>query len=413
MSIDTNSKEQKLQRIIECEKILNEIQDVDVLLDRVLTEARGIVHADAGSIYVCEGNNIHIKYSQNDTMQRKLAPGQKMPYSMFSFPVNEKSISGYCVLKKEVINIPEAYAPLENVPYKFNKQTDMLTGYRTKSILTIPLLTANGRTLGVLQIINAQDDAGELISFDEDAELYIKHFASSATQALERAYLTRAMVMRMIHMAEFRDPKETGAHVNRVSSYAIEIYDRWAFDHKVPNEEFHKFRDSLKIAAMLHDVGKVGVSDLILKKPGRFTPEEYCVIQAHTYIGASLFSEIESELDTMAQDVALRHHERWDGKGYPGKIDLNEVQGADKIISLEGIEGLKGTEIPLAARIVAIADVFDALSCKRVYKEAWSDENVLIEIQSQAGKQFDPEIVMAFFQVLPTIREIQAAWPDE
>lgn len=411
MTIDLNSKEQKLQRIIESEKVLNETQDVDVLLERLLTEARGIVNADAGSIYVCDENNLKIKYAQNATQQKQLEPGQKMPFSFFTFPINKKSMSGYSVLKREMINIPDAYAIPKDRAYQFNKQPDMLTGYRTKSILTIPLITASGRALGVLQIINAQDEEGNVVAFDDDAELYIKHFASNATQALERAYLTRAMVMRMIKMAEFRDPKETGAHVNRVSSYAVEIYDRWAFEHKTPTDELHKFRDALKIAAMLHDVGKVGISDLILKKPSRFTPEEYEIIKAHSTIGAVLFSEIESTLDAMARDVALRHHERWDGNGYPGNIPLDTINGIASAVRT-GV-GLRGEEIPLAARIVALADVFDALSSRRVYKEAWNDEDVLIEIQAQVGKQFDPEIVSAFFQVLPTIREIQAAWPDK
>lgn len=411
MSLDSFSKEQKLQRIIESEKVLNEIQDVDVLLERLLTEARSIVRADAGSIYVRDGTNLKIRYAQNDTQQRKLAPGQKMPFSYFSYPINEKSISGYSVLTGEVVNVPDVYSIPEDRSYRFNKQSDMLTGYRTKSNLTIPLKTATGKTLGVLQILNAQDTDGNVVAFDEDAELYIKHFASNATQALERTYLTRAMVMRMIEMSGFRDPKETGAHVNRVSSYAVEIYDRWAFNHKVPNEEFHKFRDALKIAAMLHDVGKVGISDIILKKPARFTEEERHIMQGHTCIGAALFQEAESFLDEMSREVALHHHEHWDGQGgYPGKVDFTkfDMEDPQTIIGTP----ISGEEIPISARIVALADVFDALSSKRVYKPVWDDEAVLIEIQSQAGKQFDPEVVMAFFEILPTIREIQAAWPE-
>ena len=112
----------------------------------------------------------------------------------------------------------------------------------------------------------------------------------------------------------------------------------------------------------------------------------------------------------MAYDVALHHHEWWDGEGYPGEIDIDKIDLYSPLRNQR--EGLKGEDIPLAARIVAVADVFDALSSKRVYKEAWSEENALIEIQQNAGKQFDPEVVMAFFEVIPRIREIQASMPD-
>lgn len=410
MSDFNNSKEQKLQRIIESEKILNEIQDMDVLLERVLTEARGIVHADAGSIFILENNILKIRYAQNDTQQRKLGPGQKLPYKYFSFPADEKSMCGACVVTKEIVNVEDAYFIPPDKKYSFNRQPDMLSGYRTQSVITIPLISPAGNVLGVLQIINAQDENGKIISFDDDAELYLKHFASSATQALERTYLTREMVIRMVEMAGFRDPKETGNHVNRVASYAVEIYDKWAYNHKVPPLEFNRFRDTLKIAAMLHDVGKVGISDVILRKPGRFTEEEFSVIKGHTYIGACLFKNKQSQLDNMAYDVALHHHEWWDGNGYPGKIDMDKIDIYEPLKNQK--EGLKGEDIPLAARIVAVADVFDALSSKRVYKEAWSEENVLIEMQQGAGKQFDPEVVMAFFEVIPRIREIQASMPD-
>lgn len=413
--VNITSREQKLQRIFETEKNLNDIQDVDVLLERLLTEARAIVHADAGSIYVWneQSKRLAIKYSQNDTQQKRLEPGQKLPYVYFDVPVNEKSISGYCVLKKQLLNIPDVYKISPDSTYQFNKKPDMDSGYLTKSMLTIPLVTANGRTLGVLQIINAQDENGNSIAFDKDAELYIQHFAENATTALERAYLTRAMVLRLARMAEMRDPKETYPHVARVSGYSVEIYDRWAFNHNVTDSEKVAFRDSLKIASILHDVGKVGVSDLILKKPGRFNDEERNIIKSHSYICSFLFDNIESTLDSMTLDVALRHHERWDGQGYPGVFDVSKIVSPDVLFDLTGVPGLKGEEIPLAARIVSVADVFDALSHRRCYKEPWTEDDVLEEIKMQSGKQFDPEVVQAFLEVYPTIREINKALPDK
>jgi len=184
------------------------------------------------------------------------------------------------------------------------------------------------------------------------------------------------MVLRMINMARLRDPKETGSHVQRVSSYAVEIYDRWAFKRGIDVSEQNKFRDMLKISAILHDVGKVGIPDAILKLPRAFTREEYDIIKTHTVIGALLFPSIESPLDAMARDVALHHHEHWDGSGYPGNVDMMQVTQENAVSMVNGTP-LAGEDIPLAARIVALADVFDALSSKRVYKKAWSEEEVL------------------------------------
>jgi len=403
--------EKKLKKTVESARLLNEIQDMDILLERLLSEVRHITNADAGSIYIHEQNMLTIKCAQNETLEKQLDSGQKVPFVSFTFKVNESSVSGYSVLTGTTLNIPDVYAISDDKPYRFNKQPDSVTGYRTKSLLTVPLITRTKDILGVLQIINRRNKSGTVIPFNEEDELYIHHFATTAVQALEWAKLTRAMVMRMISMASLRDPRETGPHVNRVSSYAVEIYDRWAFNHNVPAVESHKFRDKLKIAAMLHDVGKVGISDTILKLPRIFTPEEYLVIKSHTVIGAMFFPSIESPLDAMSLDVALHHHERWDGTGYPGHVDMSKVT-LENITEHIGLNPMGGEEIPLAARIVSLADVFDALSSKRVYKEAWDDERVLKEISSQAGKQFDPEVVKAFLEIQPVISSIKAAWPE-
>ncbi len=410
----SKKRDDKLQEIIEIERQLGEIQDVDVLLERILTETRKIVNADAGSIYVTEGNKLKIKYGQNDTHLKELAPGDKLPYTCFSFPINEKQICGYVALSGKPLNIDDCYAIPADSVYQFNKNTDLTTDYHTKSMYTLPLKMATGQLLGVLQIINAKDEEGRVISFDSEAELLISHFASSAVQALQHAYLTSNMVKRMLKMAEFRDPKETYPHVERVSSYSLEIYDRWAFNHNIPEEELHRYRDNLKIAAKFHDVGKVGISDIILKKTyPRFTEEERNIMKGHTVIGAQLFDPPESPLDTMSMEIALHHHDRWDGgaAGYPGNIKLEQFDIRNGVVPM--CPPLKGKEIPLSARIVAVADVFDALSHKRCYKEAWSIEDAFAEIQNSAGTHFDPEVVLAFMQVRDRICSIQMAFPDE
>jgi HD-GYP domain-containing protein (c-di-GMP phosphodiesterase class II) len=167
------------------------------------------------------------------------------------------------------------------------------------------------------------------------------------------------------------------------------------------------------MAAMLHDVGKVAISDLILKKPGRFTEDEYEVMKQHTVLGARLFRDARSIFDEIASEVAMNHHERWDGKGYPGHVTVETgepMPGKDD--GNGNPKGKKGEEIPLFGRIVALADVYDALSCKRVYKEAWDEDKVLEAIHEGKGSQFDPDVVDAFFESLDVIKSIQKRYPD-
>ncbi|MDR1985715.1 MAG: HD domain-containing protein [Treponema sp.] len=393
---------------------MNQIQDFDLLLERILLEARKVVHADAGSIYVkedgAEGGRLAIKYAQNDTQQNKLPPGQKLIYSIFSIPINEKSISGYCALTGKMVNVPDVYRIARDAPYSYNASYDMLSGYKTTSTLAIPLKTTEDKLLGVIQMINATDEAGNWGPFSKEDEFLINHFAINAAIVLQRAYMNRVMILRMIKLSELRDPKETGPHVNRVAGYAAEMYDRWAYHHKVGDQEREKFKDAFKIGAMFHDVGKVAISDLILKKPSRFTPEEYDIMQRHTLYGADLFGDPQSSLDIIARDVALNHHENWDGTGYPGWLD---PVSKEPMRNHRGkLLGKKGEEIPLTGRIVAIADVFDALCSKRVYKDPWSREAALTEIRHLAGTKFDPELVEIFFESLPHIEHIQELYPE-
>jgi HD-GYP domain-containing protein (c-di-GMP phosphodiesterase class II) len=419
MTVDMTTVKTDFRSILSLDSELNQIQDMDLLLERILLEARKVVHADAGSIYVKDRireknktvEKLVIKYSQNDTVQKTLPEGQKMIYSVFSIPIDEKSISGYCALTGRLINVPDMYQIPETAPYSFNSSYDKISGYKTISTLTIPLITADSRLLGVIQVINSKDADENVIPFSPEDEFLITHFASNATTVLQRAYATRAMILRMIKMSELRDPKETGTHVNRVAGYAVEIYERWAYHHGVNGVEREKFRDILKVAAMLHDVGKVAISDLILKKPARFTPEEYLIMQHHTVYGAALFDDPQSELDNLCRDIALTHHENWDGTGYPGWVD--PVTGEPLKTGPDGkARGRKGEEIPLPGRIVAIADVYDALCSKRVYKNPWNEEDVLMEMRKLSGTKFDPELVDIFFEVLPNIKQIQAQYPE-
>ena len=212
-------------------------------------------------------------------------------------------------------------------------------------------------------------------------------------------------------MAELRDPKETGPHVNRVAAIAVELYERWAIHQGTDRRKIDRNRDILRMAAMLHDVGKVAISDLILKKPARLTDEEYEVMQGHAFCGAQLFRQKQSEFDEVALEVALTHHEKWDGTGYPGQVDIETG------LPLQRERGgrarrLKGTQIPIFGRVVAIADVYDALSCRRAYKPAWTQEEVKEEMRKGSGSHFDPDLIGIFFEAYDHIRQIYERYPD-
>lgn len=405
----------QFDKIFEIEQKLSEIQDVDVLLENILTETRKLVNADAGSIYVVKDGFVKIKYGQNDTNQKKLAPGMKLPYTSFSFPINERQICGYVALTGKPVNIKDCYKISKKKPYKFNPDTDKKTGYLTKSMFTYPLKMPTGKMLGVIQIINARNSEGEVVSFTKKDERIIEHFALRAVSELVKANLTKDLIKRTLKMAEFRDPKETYSHVERVSAFSMEIYDKYAYMKKIDESEQRTYRDALRIAAKYHDVGKVGISDLILKKTyPRFTEEERNIMKGHTCIGAQLFDPEQSLLEKMSWEITLHHHDRWDGSeyGYPGKIDIKQVYiKVGDTIPL--CEPLSGEDIPLSARIVAVADVFDALSCKRCYKEAWPVEEAFNEIERCSGTQFDPEIVAAFLLIKDRIIAIKNAYSDD
>ena len=195
---------------------------------------------------------------------------------------------------------------------------------------------------------------------------------------------TRLQIIRRLgRAAEFKD-NETGLHVIRMSHYAREL--------ALAAGQPEAWADELLDAAPMHDIGKIGIPDAILQKPGKLDADEWRIMQTHAEIGARIMGDDRSSLLQMAATIAHCHHERWDGSGYPQR--------------------LAGEAIPLAARIVAIADVFDALTSVRPYKAAWTIEAALAHIAAEAGKHFDPALVAHFLALEPTLRQIQARWAE-
>ncbi|OPX57030.1 putative two-component system response regulator [Oceanospirillum multiglobuliferum] len=202
------------------------------------------------------------------------------------------------------------------------------------------------------------------------------------TQQLE---ITQNEILhRLGRAAEYRD-NETGAHVLRMSE-SCGILALYATEDEV-------FSEKVKRASQMHDVGKIGIPDGVLLKQGKLNEREWDIMRSHSRIGYEILSETDTPLLQMAAQIALTHHERWDGKGYPN--------------------GLKGKDIPLESRIVALCDVYDALRSERPYKQPWSKEDTCSLIQKEAGQHFDPELTKVFLTIVDQIEEIRERHPDE
>jgi len=190
------------------------------------------------------------------------------------------------------------------------------------------------------------------------------------------------IALRLVWAAESRD-KETGDHIRRIGLYAEALTIEVGWDRQQS--------DDIRVAATMHDIGKIGTPDSILQKPGKLTPQEYEIMKSHTEIGAKILEDSDVPLLQMAREIALCHHEKWDGSGYP--------------------RGLAGEAIPQSARIVTIADVYDALVHKRVYKTAKSEENTVAIMTGKLKPSFDPEILKCFLDLLPAFNRIRREFP--
>ncbi len=228
---------------------------------------------------------------------------------------------------------------------------------------------------------------GRLNELSEDL---IRVFLTNFTFAFDRLFMNRNMMDAMQHIImmlgetiEYRDG-ETGFHVRRVSETVRLIAEKSGRDNA--------FCDEISIASIVHDIGKIAIPDSILQKPGKLTDQEFEKIKDHTRIGHEILNTSSIPTIGMAAEIALGHHEKWNGKGYPA--------------------GLKGDEIPWTARVTAIADVYDALANKRYYKEAWSDESIFTYLEEEKGESFDPDLIDLVLENKDALREVQRRYPD-
>lgn len=214
---------------------------------------------------------------------------------------------------------------------------------------------------------------------------YQKDLEKKVSERTKEIQKTRLDIIRCLGRAsDYRD-NETGLHIIRMSHYS-RILTRALFPQN------KGFINLIYNASPLHDVGKIGIPDAILLKPGKFNSEEWEIMKKHTLYGSEIISNEDSKLMRIAKEIAITHHEKWDGSGYPA--------------------GLKGNDIPMSGRIVAVADVFDALTTIRPYKSAWSVDEAIKYINDESGKHFDPQIVQAFNLVINQFIQIKANYEE-
>ena len=389
-----NLHQSRVKIINNLELNFNEISDFGVLMGQVLEIIPQVIHAPMCCVFLPEGDDFVLAYATSSEEDKKAGT------SFIGHIASHTGILAQAV--KETTNTVEKLMPTDGLLME-------AAGLQGATASAIAMKSGSGEALGVLLV--ARQPNATHTTFTKEELMDLQHIATLISTALERRALKEKMMWSKVRMVESHDPSETGPHVKRVSAITLEIFDGWAKRHSVREEESQFARETLRMAAILHDVGKIGISDLILKKPGKLTQQEYEIMKHHSVIGVPHLLGNDSE---DAREVAMHHHERWDGGGYPGAVSIEDISSDNQILLQMQLPstGMKGDDIPLFARMVAIADVFDALSSHRAYKEQWAPERVEQEMRNESGKAFDPELIEIFFERLDRIRAARARYPE-
>ena len=369
---------------------LSRVHDLEKLLDLILLEARRLTHSDAGTLYLVKGDQLVFKVSQCESLIDRLGDTQmRQMYQSFEMPISRESIAGYSALTQKVLNLPDVRKIPADASYHYNSSWDHRTGYTTRSMMVVPMLNREGQVVGVFQLINSLR-GGRVVPFQLRHEKLASSIASQAAVAIENAELTEGLkqahldtIFRLGVAAEYRD-KETANHIKRMSHYSALIAGGLGW----PDEAV----EMMLWSSLMHDVGKLGIPDRILQKPGHLTRDERKIMEYHTTMGGNILQGSQAAVLKKSRIVALTHHEKFDGTGYP--------------------LGLKGEKIPVEGRITLLADVFDALSSKRVYKKAMAEAKVLRLLEKGRGAIFDPMILDVFLSRLNEVRKVKERYAD-
>ncbi|MFW9618637.1 MAG: HD-GYP domain-containing protein [Sulfurospirillum sp.] len=362
-----NSAEKQLAILLEFGKVINKTKSLDDVLESMANFARDILQADRCSIFIYDKNK--------DELWSKVA------HEVHPIRITAKrGLAGYAALSKETQIVVDAYND-----YRFNREVDKATGYLTHTILSVPLLDNQENTIGVFQALNKKQ--GIFTNVDAELLLLISNYAASA---IENAILydklrdtQTKIINKLASAAEFKD-QETSKHTKRVGLYSALLAEKYGLSQ----EDIAK----IELAAPMHDAGKIGIADKILLKPDKLSKNEFEMMKTHTQLGHDLLFDEENEYLKAAALIALEHHEKWDGTGYP--------------------HGKKGEEISIFGRIVAIADVFDALISVRPYKEPWSFEKAHTLLNENSGTHFDPALIALFNENIEKIHTIYQELKD-
>ncbi len=279
-----------------------------------------------------------------------------------------------------------------NDPYShkdFNKDVDKKTGFRTRSIITMPIFDSNkDKVIGIYQALNKQSNVD--YSFNHVDLKYLQLAATFTGQIYESVLLNaeleetqREIIYTLATVCESRS-KETGNHVKRVAKYSRLLAEKLGMERQQCQ--------IIELGSTTHDIGKVAIPDAVLNKPGRFDASEREIMNTHSDLGFEMLKHSKRPILQTAATIARQHHEKYDGSGYP--------------------LGLKGEEIDISARIVALADVFDALGSDRVYKKSWELDRIYNLLREERGKHFDPQLIDIFFENEEEFLEIRAKYRD-
>lgn len=362
-----------LDMLLDVTRRLMTVTDLDALLRLIAEATVAMVQAERASIYIVDRDR--------QEYWSRVATGKGVGEIRFPLGVG---IAGTVAKTGETISIPDAYADP-----RFSPAIDQRTGFKTRNLLTLAMTDHEGAVIGVFQAINKK--GGE---FTIEDEITLSSLASSAAVAVENAQLVNAqkrlwlsLIETLATTVDARD-QQTAGHSKRVTRYAGVIGTEMGLSH----EEL----DRLQAAALLHDYGKIAVRDRFLQKPGKLDDAEFAYMKAHAEKTAEFLSYLEFPPDMKDVPlIAAQHHERMDGTGYP--------------------KGLAGKDILPGARIVAAADVFDALTAPRYYKPAYALDRTIEIMDGMAGTHLDPAVMAAVHRALPAleqeIAELKATWP--
>jgi HD-GYP domain-containing protein (c-di-GMP phosphodiesterase class II) len=387
-----NDSQFKLRRLMSIGIMLSSETDLDRLLEMIVNEAIDFSNADAGSLYIVDDKQLNFVVCQSKTLQSRVGDQNAgKAFKPYPLPLTKKSIAGYVAHTGEVLNIADAYTIAPSAEYSHNKTFDLKNDYHSQSMLILPMKNQHNRIIGVLQLINALDNVGNVIAFNKSDEEIMLCLASQAAVSVSNAQLTRGIheaqyetITRLAIAAEYKDT-DTGQHIKRVSEYSAIMAEELGWGRREI--------ELVRYATPMHDVGKIRIPDAILQKPGRLTPQERKTMEMHSIYGGEILDNPKSEVLAWSQQIALSHHEKYDGTGYP--------------------RGLVGAAIPKPCRVVALSDAFDAMINKRCYKPAMAHDKVFSIIREERGNHFDPEVVDAFFNRIDEIMDTHASLQED